>query len=70
MTGLGLLPEGHLLVLACDHATQKALGLLTDALAAFAVSHAPCVLLLAVPAQTNLPHDALEQSADIVMQRC
>lgn len=67
MAGFGLLPEGHLLVLACDHATQKALGLLADALTAFAVSHAPCVLLLAVPAQADLPHDALKQSADIVM---
>lgn len=67
MTRLGLLPKGHFLVLACNHATQKALGFLADALTAFAVSHAPCVLLLAVPAQANLPHDALEQSADIVM---
>lgn len=70
MTGLGLLSEGHLLVLAGDHATQKALGLLADALTPFAVSHAPCVLLLAVPAQADLSHDALKQSADIVMERC
>lgn len=60
MAGLGLLPESHFLVLACDHATQKTLGLLTDALTTFAVSHAPGVLLLAVPAQADLPHNALK----------
>lgn len=69
MAGFGLLPEGHLLVLAGDHAAQEALGLLADALAPLAVGHAPRVLLLAVLAQADLPHDALEERAHVVVQR-
>lgn len=68
MTGLGLLPERHLLVFARDHAAQEALGLLADALPAPAVGHAPCVLLLAVLPQADLPDDALEQGLHVVVE--
>lgn len=60
MAGLRLLPESHLLVLACDHAAQEAFGLLADALPASAVGHASRILLFAVFPQANLPHDALK----------
>lgn len=69
VAGLGLLPEGHLLVLARHHATQKPLGLLADALPAPAVGHAPRVLLLAVPPQADLPDDALEEVLHVVVER-
>ena len=69
MAGLGLLSEGHLLVLARDHAAQEPLGLLADALAPLAAGHAPGDLLRGVATQSDLPHDALEQVQDVVVQR-
>jgi len=69
VAGLGLLPEGHLLVLARHDAAQEAAGLLADALAPLAVGHAAGVLLLGVTPQADLPHDALEQVQHVVVQR-
>lgn len=68
VAGLGLLPESHLLVLACDHAAQEAFGLLADALPAPAVGHAPRVVLLAVFPQADLSDDALEQILHVVVK--
>lgn len=68
MTGFGLLSKGHLLVLPGHHTAQETFGLFADALAALAVGHAAGVLFLAVLAKANLPYDALEEVADIVMQ--
>lgn len=70
VAGLWLLPESHLLVLACDHAAQEPLGLLAYALSAPAVGHASCVLLLAVFPQADLSDDALEQVLHVVVKGC
>ena len=68
VAGLGLLPESHLLVLACDHAAQEAFGLFADALPAPAVGHASRVVLLAVFPQADLSDDALKQILHIVVK--
>lgn len=68
MAGLGLLSEGHLLVLPGHHTAQETLGLLANALASFAVGHTASILLLAVFAQSDLPDDALEQVPDVVVE--
>lgn len=68
MAGLRFLPEGHLLVFPGHHAAEEALGLLADALAPLATGLPPCVLLLAVLAQADLPDDALEQILHVVVQ--
>lgn len=68
VAGLWLLPESHLLVLACNHAAQEAFGLLADAFPAPAVGHAPRVVLLAVFPQADLSDNALKQILHVVVK--
>lgn len=68
MTGLGLLPESHLLVFARDHAAQETFGLLADALPAPAAGHASSVLLFAVLPQADLSDDAFEEVLHVVVE--
>lgn len=70
MAGFRLLPESHLLVLACDHTAQKPFGLLADALPTPAVGHTSCILFFAVFPQANLSDNALKQVLHVMMKRC
>lgn len=67
MAGLGLLPEGHLLVLPGHHATKESLSLLSNTLTPLAVGHAAGVFLLTVLTQAYLPYNALKQFLHIVV---
>lgn len=67
MAGLGLELEGHILVVFGHDLAPEAPGLPGDALPPLLVGQPPLVLLLAVPPQAHLPHDALEQLLHVVL---
>lgn len=68
MAGFGLLFESHFLVVFGHNLPEEPLGFLAYALPPLAARHSPGVVLLAVLAQSDLAHDALEQVLDVVMQ--
>ena len=68
MAGLGSNLQSHLLVVLGHQAVQEAACLLGDALLPAVDAATALHRLLAVPAQTNLTHHALEQLAHVVVQ--
>lgn len=68
MARLGFCFESHLLVVLCHDSAEEALGLFADALPPLGVGHPAGVVLLAVLAQPDLPHYALEQILHVVVQ--
>lgn len=69
MARFGFCFESHLLVVLGHNSAKEPLGLLADALPPLGVGHPAGVVLLAVLAQADLPHDALEQVLHVVVQR-
>lgn len=67
MAGFGLELEGHVLVVLGHNLAPEAPGFPGDALPPLLVGLPPLVLLLAVPAQADLPHDALKQLLHVVL---
>lgn len=67
MAGFRLELEGHVLVILGHDLAPEAPGFPGDALPPLLVGQPPLVLLLAVPAQADLPHDALKQLLHIVL---
>lgn len=67
MAGFRLELESHVLVVFGHNLAPEAPGLPGDALPSLLVGQPPRVLLLAVPAQADLPHDALEQFLHVVL---
>lgn len=67
MAGFGLELEGHVLVVFGHDLAPEAPGFPGDALAPLLVGQPPLVLLLAVPPEADLPHDALKQLLDVVL---
>lgn len=69
MAGFGLELEGHVLVVFGHDLAPKAPGFPGDALPPLLVGQPPLVLLLAVPPEADLPHDALKQLLHVVLDR-
>lgn len=67
MARFGLELEGHILVVLGHDLAPEAPGFPGDALPPFLVGQPPLVLLLAVPPQADLPHDALKQLLHVVL---
>lgn len=70
MARLGLEFEGHVLVVLGNYFAPEPPGFLGDALSPFLQRQPLLVLLLAVPAEPDLPHDALEQLLHVVLHGC
>lgn len=66
----GLELEGHIFVVFGHNLAPEAPGFPGDALPPLLVGQPPLVLLLAVPPQTHLPNNALEQFLHIVLHSC
>ena len=67
VAGLGLELEGHVLVVFGHDLAPEAPGFPGDALPPLLVGQPPLVLLLAVPPEADLPHDAFKQLLDVVL---
>lgn len=67
MARLGLELEGHILVVLGHDLAPEAPGFPGDALPPFLVGQPPLILLLAVPPEADLPHDALKQLLHVVL---
>lgn len=67
MAGFRLELEGHVLVVLGHNLAPEAPGFPGEALPPLLVGQPPLVLLLAVPAQADLPHNALKQLLHIVL---
>lgn len=69
MAGLGFEPERHAGIVLGDHLVEEALRLHGKALTAGATVYVPAtfVVFFGVPAQTQLPHDAIEGLPDVVL---
>lgn len=68
MAGFGADLQGHLLVVLCHKPIQEASGLFGDALFSLVDGTPAFVLLFAVSPQSNLPHDALEELVNVVVE--
>lgn len=67
MAGFGLELEGHVLIVFGHDLAPEAPGFPGDALPPLLVGQPPLVLLLAVPPEADLPHDAFKQLLDVVL---
>ena len=65
VAGLGLELEGHVLVVFGHDLAPEAPGFPGDALPPLLVGQPPLVLLLAVPPEADLPHDAFKQLLEL-----
>lgn len=60
--------ESHLLIVLCHNSAKESLGLFADALSPLGVGHPAGVVLFAVLAQPDLPHDPFKQVLHVVVQ--
>lgn len=68
MAGLGAHFHGHLLVVLGHQSIQEASGLLGDAFFSFVDRAAALIDLFAVSPQSDLPHNALKELMNIVVE--